>query len=478
MTIFSRLMLSYFALLVMATAVSAYSIIQLGQMRGITHSIILHDTNMLDLHKNMADALLSASRYEKNIAVMWDPALYQSFLISKKDFERYFEEARGLVEPGEMQEVLIRLERNHRTYQSLIAEDVALLEAGKPLPENRSGDDKEQVLNRALEDLTQLRALIHHTTFSKVKTLDEAGVKAQTMAVVITAIAFLLGLVLSISITRSIVLPLSRMKKKTVEIAAGKLEPDLELPSPPEVGALAQAFNTMCARLKEVDRMKTEFFSLMSHELRTPLTSIREGTNLFLEGKGGEVTDKQRKLLTIVAEESNRLIRLVNSLLDLSRLEAGMVPFHFTEYDLPPLINRTLDELTPLAESRGIRLEKDIGEVPRVAMDSERIRQVLRNLLGNALKFTPHGGSVRVEAQLTADGLRVSITDTGPGIPREHIGSIFEKFRQVSPADSRRLEGTGLGLAIVKHIVHAHGGSIWAESEAGHGSTFIFVLPL
>jgi len=475
LTIFSRLMLSYFALLVMATAVSAYSIIQLGQMRGITHSIILHDTNMLDLHKNMADALLSASRYEKNIAVMWDPALYQSFLISKKDFERYFEEARGLVEPGEMQEVLIRLERNHRTYQSLIAEDVALLEAGKPLPENRSGDDKEQVLNRALEDLTQLRALIHHTTFSKVKTLDEAGVKAQTMAVVITAIAFLLGLVLSISITRSIVLPLSRMKKKTVEIAAGKLEPDLELPSPPEVGALAQAFNTMCARLKEVDRMKTEFFSLMSHELRTPLTSIREGTNLFLEGKGGEVTDKQRKLLTIVAEESNRLIRLVNSLLDLSRLEAGMVPFHFTEYDLPPLINRTLDELMPLAESRGIRLEKDIGEVPRVAMDSERIRQVLRNLLGNALKFTPHGGSVRVEAQLTADGLRVSITDTGPGIPREHIGSIFEKFRQVSPADSRRLEGTGLGLAIVKHIVHAHGGSIWAESEAGHGSTFIFV---
>jgi len=237
LTIFSRLMLSYFALLVMATAVSAYSIIQLGQMRGITHSIILHDTNMLDLHKNMADALLSASRYEKNIAVMWDPALYQSFLISKKDFERYFEEARGLVEPGEMQEVLIRLERNHRTYQSLIAEDVALLEAGKPLPENRSGDDKEQVLNRALEDLTQLRALIHHTTFSKVKTLDEAGVKAQTMAVVITAIAFLLGLVLSISITRSIVLPLSRMKKKTVEIAAGKLEPDLELPSPPRSGA-------------------------------------------------------------------------------------------------------------------------------------------------------------------------------------------------------------------------------------------------
>jgi len=477
LTIFSRLTLSYFVLLVMATAVSAYSIIQLGQIRGITHSIILHDTNMLDLHKNMADALLSVSRYEKNLAVMWDPALYRSLLVSKKDFERYLDEAMGLVEPGEMREVLIRLESNHRTYQALIAREVTLLEAGRPLPEDRRGDDKEQVLNRALEDLTQLRTLIHHNTFSKVKSLDEAGVKAQTMAVVITAVAFLLGLVLSIIITRSIVVPLARMKKKTVEIAAGTLEPDLELPSPPEVGALAQAFNTMCARLKEVDRMKTEFFSLMSHELRTPLTSIREGTYLFLEGKGGEVTAKQRKLLTIIAEESNRLIHLVNSLLDFSKLEAGMVPFNFTEYELPPLINQTLNELMPLAESMAIRLEKDIGEVPPVAMDSERIRQVLRNLVGNALKFTPHGGWVRVGVRRTEDGVRISVADNGPGIPPQHIGSIFEKFRQVYPADSRRLQGTGLGLAIARHIVQAHGGRIWVESEVGHGSTFIFVLP-
>ena len=131
MTIFSRLMLSYLALLVMATGVSTYSILQLGQMRGITHSIILLDTNLLDLHKNMADALLSASRYEKNITVMWDPALYESFLAAKKDFERYLDEAMVLAESGEMQEVLVRLEDRHRAYQALFAEEVALLEAGQ-----------------------------------------------------------------------------------------------------------------------------------------------------------------------------------------------------------------------------------------------------------------------------------------------------------------------------------------------------------
>jgi two-component system sensor histidine kinase GlrK len=462
----------------MATGVSSYSILQLGQMRGVTHSIILLDTNLLDLNKNMADALLSASRYEKNITVMWDPALYESFLAAKNDFERYLDEATALARSDELQEVLARLKERHQAYQALFAEEVDLLKAGRPYPEKQYGEKKEQVLNQALAELAQLRTLNQQNIFHKVKELDESGIKAQMMAVVITAVAFLLGLLLSISITRSIIVPLARMKKKTVEIAAGVLDPDLDLPSPPEIGALAQAFNKMCAKLKEVDRMKSEFFSLMSHELRTPLTSIREGTNLFLEGVGGEVTEKQRKLLTIISEESNRLIGLVNSLLDLSKLEAGMVPFHFSEEDLGPLIDRSLHELMPLAESRDIKLEKEIGEVTLVLMDTERIRQVLRNLIGNALKFTPRGGLVRVVVRRTDEGVHISVTDTGPGIAQEHIHGIFEKFRQISPADSRRLQGTGLGLAIVKQIVQAHRGRIWVESKIGQGSSFTFVLPV
>lgn len=155
-----------------------------------------------------------------------------------------------------------------------------------------------------------------------------------------------------------------------------------------------------------------------------------------------------------------------------------MVPFNFSECRLPPLISQTLNELMPLAESRNITLDKEIGEVPPVRMDSERIRQVLRNLLGNALKFTPAGGSVRVAVQRTEDGIRLSVADTGPGIPREQLTGIFEKFRQAAPGHARQLQGTGLGLAIARHIVQAHGGKIWAESEAGRGSTFIVVLPV
>jgi two-component system, NtrC family, sensor histidine kinase GlrK len=477
LTIFSRLMLSYFALLVMATGVSMYSIIQLGKVKEITHSIIRSDNTLLDLHKNMADALLSQSRYEKMFAIMQDPTLYESFLTSKNDFERYLSEAKALADSPELKDGLTRLEGRHRTYQTIFEEEVALLKAGIFYPENRFGEKKEQEVDQALAELAQLRTLLQQSIFSRIRNLDEAGIEAHTVASGITAAALLFGLLLSISITRSITVPLSRMKKKTGEIAKGIFEADLELPAPPEIGSLAQAFNTMCATLKEVDRMKSDFFSLMSHELRTPLTSIREGTSLFLEDLGGGVTEKQRKLLTIIAEESNRLIDLVNSLLDLSKLEAGMVNFHFVQTDLPPLIARSLHEVMPLAEAKKILIEKDIGEIPTVSMDMERILQVLRNLIGNALKFTPRGGSVRVAVCRTEGGVTVSVTDTGPGIPREHTEMIFEKFRQASPVGPHRFQGTGLGLAIVKHIVHAHGGRVWVESEMGRGSTFTFVLP-
>lgn len=476
MTIFSRLMLGYLALLIMATGVGMYSILQLGKVSEITHSILLVDNTLIDLHKNLTDALLSATRNEKKFAILRDQALYEGFLAAKNDFEKYLEEALVLTDSAEVKGILSRVRDLHRAYQALFEEEVGFVKAGKLYPEERYRLEKEGLVNEAIEELASLRALNQQSILQKIQSLDEAGIKARTVARVITGSALLFGVALSISITASITIPLSRMKKKTGEIAEGIFKADLHLPSPPEIGALAQAINTMCAKLQEVDRMKSDFYSLMSHEMRTPLTSIKEGTNLFLEGLGGEVTEKQRELLTIIAEESNRLIGLVNPLLDLAKLEAGMLAFHFVENDLSPLVAQAVREVAPLAEAKNIRIENDIGEIPPVSVDAERIMQVLRNLLGNALKFTPRGGMIRVLVRRMDDGVNVSVKDTGPGIPKEHISVIFEKFNQASPDSSRKFQGTGLGLSIVKHIVDAHGGRVWVESEVGRGSTFSFVL--
>jgi two-component system sensor histidine kinase GlrK len=252
----------------------------------------------------------------------------------------------------------------------------------------------------------------------------------------------------------------------------------VQVNSPPEIGELAAAINLMSARLQELDRMKADFFASMSHELRTPLTSIKEGTGLLLDGVGGETTERQRKLLTILAEESNRMINVVNSLLDLSKMEAGMMTYDFEMANVDPLIKRALSEMTPLVEAKQIKLESRVqSPLPTVRIDPERILQVLRNLLGNAVKFTPKGGQVSVVAKPIDGKVEVSVKDSGPGIPAESLISIFEKFSQGNHRGAHTRQGTGLGLAIAKSIIASHGGKIWAESQIGQGSTFTFVLP-
>jgi len=219
---------------------------------------------------------------------------------------------------------------------------------------------------------------------------------------------------------------------------------------------------------------------LMSHELRTPLTTIKEGITLYLEGMmEGAAPERQKKLLTIINEEVNRLINLVNSVMDFSKMEAGMMAYNFIDADIVPLIDRVVREMGPLVENRNIKLEVKCRDgLPRVKVDTERILQVLRNLMGNAVKFTPNGGGVSVIAQAVEDGVKVSVSDTGAGIAEENIGSVFDKYQQAVFSGSNRTIGSGLGLFIVKQIITAHGGKVWAESTPGLGSTFAFVLPV
>jgi len=337
--------------------------------------------------------------------------------------------------------------------------------------------EKETIANTILDVLKGLQLTSEKEVIQKIMLLSEMGLKASNMAIITTIVSLLFGLFLSVFATRSITIPLAAMKKQTREIATGNLDGNLEIDSPSEIAELADSFNFMRQRLKQVDTMKSDFFSLMSHELRTPLTSIKEGTNMLLEGLGGEITGKQERILGILAEESNRLIGLVNSLLDLTKMEAGMLDYHFAPTDPAVLIRQCLTEILPLAESKKITLEKTIGDIPAVRMDTERILQALRNLVGNAVKFTPEMGKISIVAHTVDNGIELSVQDSGPGIAPENIERIFGKFQQVSSDTIANVKGTGLGLAIVKHIIHAHGGKIWIKSKRGEGSTFFIFLP-
>jgi len=476
-SIFFRLMIGYVVVLTLATGVSVYAILQLGQMIDVTHSIILVDNPFIDLHNKLSDALLSETRYDKKYTILRDQALHDTFLEARTQFEQYLKEAARIADTDEMRAVIARVLQFHEAYQALFAAEADTIVSGKKYDTARSAAEKEKAVDALMGALMRVRILSQQSIFGKVSQLNEAGARAINAAMATTAAALIFGVVLSFIITASITKPLAVMKRKTAEISNGIYEADLVLAAPPEIAALSESFNLMCEKLKAVDKMKSDFYALMSHELRTPLTSIKEGTNLFIEGKAGDVTEKQKKILSIIAEESNRLIDLVNSLLDIAKLEAGMVPYNFSMVDVNPLVMRAVKEVALLAVAKRITVEKDLRALPAVPLDAERFMQALRNLIGNALKFTPRGGTVTVASRPVENGVAISVADTGPGIPPEHGAVIFDKYRQAVVAGAQKLQGTGLGLAIVKHIVQDHGGRVWVESEVGRGSIFTMVLP-
>jgi PAS domain S-box-containing protein len=225
-----------------------------------------------------------------------------------------------------------------------------------------------------------------------------------------------------------------------------------------------------------LDRMKDEFISTVSHELRTPLTSIRGALGLLSHGLLGEMNEKAANLLRIAVSNSDRLVRLINDILDLERMQSGRAPLAFRPCAVHELTRQVADAMQPMADAARVTLQVEAATVT-VEADGDRLMQVLTNLLSNAIKFSPVDSVVRVVVDHSRDGASLSVIDRGRGIPVDKLESIFDRFHQVDASDSRQKGGTGLGLAICRTIIQQHGGRIWAERNADQGSTFRVMLP-
>jgi PAS domain S-box-containing protein len=231
------------------------------------------------------------------------------------------------------------------------------------------------------------------------------------------------------------------------------------------------------AERRAIERMKDEFISVVSHELRTPLTSIRGALGLLASGQLPPDSDKCHRMIEIAVSNTDRLVRLINDILDIERIESGQVVMAREICDAAELMRQAAELMRPLAERAGVNLVVEAVAIPLWA-DPDRTLQTLANLLSNAIKFSTAGTVVHLAAERRADVVLFQVSDQGRGIPADRLESIFERFQQIDASDSRRKGGTGLGLAICKSIVSQHGGSIWAESVVGQGSTFYFTLPL
>ena len=231
-------------------------------------------------------------------------------------------------------------------------------------------------------------------------------------------------------------------------------------------------------QLKQLENARTDFVSTVSHEFKTLLTSIMMGTSMILDGSMGAVNGEQQDVLGTIKEDGERLTKLVNDLLELSRIESGKLVFNMEAFSIDTVINNSVKHFVMQTDHKGVNICTQVEEnIPKVFADYEKITWVFNNLISNALKYTNTGDKILINAFVKDEMMHVSVKDTGVGIPEEFRGKIFEKYVQVKGRDLET-RGTGLGLAVAKEIINTHGGEIWCESELDTGSTFTFTLPL
>jgi signal transduction histidine kinase len=237
--------------------------------------------------------------------------------------------------------------------------------------------------------------------------------------------------------------------------------------------------NEANAQLRELSAMKEEFLALTTHDLRSPLAVISGVINFFTSGRLGDLTSEQKNMVVMMERNTQNLIELVNDLLDASKLESGTMRLDVATIELRGLVDELRQQMQPLADEKEIALADDIPEdLPPLRADRAKLRRVLVNLISNALKFTPKGGRVSLSAASAGGAVRVSVADTGVGIPEEDLRDIFDKYAQARSRATRSEKGTGLGLYITRQLVELHGGRIEVQSEVGCGSTFSFTIPV
>ncbi|MCB0384431.1 MAG: HAMP domain-containing histidine kinase [Bdellovibrionales bacterium] len=277
---------------------------------------------------------------------------------------------------------------------------------------------------------------------------------------------------------------ISTLSRKMVDFLNQRYTYQFSVPSPNEMGHLQATFNSLAQKvlsqmeeLKSLDRAKSDFLSIASHELRTPLTSIKGSLSLLKTGVVGKMNEACSNLVNIAEQETDRLIRLINDLLDLAKIDARKLPLSKNWSSVRDLIKPSLDGIQGLARTAGVRLVS--SDVPSVEanMDKDRIQQILTNLISNAIKYSPKNGTVYLKVEIDeSDRLVFSVTDEGKGIAPEDQDLIFQKFRQATNSENPLVKGTGLGLAIAKALVEEHRGVIGVHSQPGSGSTFYFTL--
>lgn len=480
LSIFWRLVMTSLVVITVMGGVNLYALFQLRQLTAMSTEMASYHYPAAESAKRLLGSLYAQLNSEKKYLATRDHAFLTHLNEEVDEFQRSLQLLRGQEHSSQglklLQETDELSKEQVKLFQGELRTTHAKIPQATPEYENR----RDVIMDRMSSSI-QSYIDLHEARVSVGVTESRASAaqaEAVTEQLVLVALVFGLGLAGIASYT--ILRPLRELQGHIRQIGQGNFGASLQIKAPAELRELVDTVNWMGRKLQDIDDMKTEFLAHVSHELRTPMASIQEGTHLLLDEIPGPLAQEQRTILRIMADSSRRLIHLISTILDLSKMEAGMMEYRIVPVDLQRIGEISINKVRLLADSKHVQLVlESIGERTWVKADAARLEQVLDNLLSNALKFSPEGGVVKVQMKPDpqAGVLEISVSDTGPGIAPEDLPHIFERFYQ-GRTKGKHTAGSGLGLALAKKVVEAHGGRIWIESEKGKGATVRFILRL
>ena len=466
--------------------VALWSLMAVARLNAADREITIRAAEALRIEVALQDHMKRATELEARHAVFSDQE-YEA--VTTRETSRITEglaRLDALLSVAEERGVLGSVKGAHDRYLAAVANVRALRRSGKTANADTVLDGEVLPASRAvMANLERLRLLtqvaLDRTQVEAKVALSQAQseadqLKARTwQAVVISLVsAFVLSVVGTAVLAKRMTRSLGELSRATSLVAEGSFRDPLPVTTKDEIGTLASAFNTMASRLKEIDALKEHFYATISHELRSPLTSVRESAEMLRTEALGALNPSQLRVVEIVHNSAERVLRLVNEVLDLSRLTAGMLSLRQDHFEIHRTIGRVVEELRVQAEKQDLALSCEMPAKPlTIVGDEDRLEQVVINLVANAIRFTPAGGRVTVRLFDRGSTVEIQVEDTGIGIPAEKVPFIFERFRQAHTDRG----GTGLGLAIVAAMVNAHGGRVSVESEEGKGTRFTVVVP-
>jgi len=496
MRIATKIISGYGILIVVMSALLAYQVFAIYRLESTVRKLSSIDFRSARLSLELMRGRDLVEEFTRKFFVLGDPGYEHQMGEHRASFDRTLAELRSTVRSKK------EAEETDRVVQSW-SRFLQDLSAHRGDPSQEWVDNLPDGLADHLNKLRDQCLAVHVATLAEidgeVEKARQTGWRAEMISWSAAGTALILSCIVSFLIVRSISRPLRQLTAGTRAIAEGRFFYRLNTDTHDEFAELARDFNTMTNRLRELDTLKKDFVSHVSHELKSPLASIQETIRILLEQIPGPLTEKQKRFLELNLQSAKRLSAMIANLLDLSRIDAGTMEYDIKNHELRELVETAVAEIEPRAEDKKLKIRVLQPDRPLpIECDMNRVIQVLENVLGNALKFSPIAGSIEVATSITerdassapaslrdriqAHGdagstcYTVAVTDHGPGVPDGLKENIFEKFRQIQGTKMTG-QGAGLGLAISRTIVEAHGGAIWVEDNAGGGSRFIVLIP-